>query len=85
MKGKECVEEVMSAKGIIRKAIKERGVKQYELAERLGMLQSSLSMGISREHIGLDLFSRILNGVGYSVAVIDNESGEVKWVVDPEQ
>ena len=46
------------------------------------MLQSSLSMNISREHISLDMFGRILNGMGYAVAVIDKDDGGVRWVVD---
>ena len=75
-------EVMMSGKDIIRTAIKGRGVKQRDLAEQLGMLQSSLSMSISREHISLDMFGRILNGMGYAVAVIDKDDGGVRWVVD---
>ena len=75
-------EVMMIGKDIIRTAIKERGVKQRDLAEQLGMLQSSLSMNISREHISLDMFGRILNGMGYAVAVIDKDDGGVRWVVD---
>jgi hypothetical protein len=33
----------------------------------------------------LDLFSKYLNGMGYAVAVLDKSSGEVRWVVDPDE
>ena len=83
MKNSEDV--LMTGKEIMRTAVSERGLKQRELAERLGMLQTSLSMSLAREHISLELFSKILSGMGYAVAVIDKDDGEVRWVVDPDQ
>ena len=86
MKRKKSGEDVLyGAREILREAVKESGMTQKALAERLGILPTSLSAGLSREHISLDLFSKYLNGMGYAVAVLDKCSGEVRWVVDPEK
>lgn len=72
----------MDEKKIMREAMLKRGIKQSELAERLGMRQPSLSGNMNRTKIGLGVFTKILNVMGYDVAVVDRESGEALWTVD---
>ena len=86
MKRSEIKEEIiLGTKEIMRQAKEESGTTQKELAERLGMLQTSVSAGFAREHISLELFSKYMNGMGYAVAVINKKDGHVRWVVDPEK
>lgn len=86
MKRKVMKDDILlGTKEIMRKAKEERGITQKELADRLGILQTSLSAGFAREHISLTLFSKYMNGMGYAVAVVDKQSGDVRWVVDPEE
>ena len=77
-------DNVMEDKAILKAAIRERGVRQKDLAERMGIQPSSLSMNMTRDRMGLDNFKEILDELGYDVAVIDRGSGEVKWVIDPD-
>lgn len=72
---------VLNEGDAIRSAMKERGMKQIELAEKLGMLQSGLSNSINRKHISVDAFKAILNAMDYDVAIVDRQTGEVKWKV----
>ena len=72
---------VLNEGDAIRSAMKERGMKQIELAEKLGMLQSGLSNSINRKHISVDVFKTILDAMGYDVAVVDRQTGEVKCIV----
>lgn len=85
MKRKDIAEEViLGSKEIMRKAKEESGTTQKALAERLNMLQTSVSAGFSREHISLELFCKYMDGMGYAVAVIGKRDGAVHWVVDPD-
>ena len=76
-------EIVLSDKEILRAAVKERGTTQMELAERLGIRQNALSAKMTRERMSLGTFREVLNMMGYDVAVIDRDNGDVRWVVDP--
>ena len=76
---------VMEDKKILKEAISERKITQVKLAEKMGVLTSALSMNITRDRMGLDNFKSILNALGYDVAVIDRETGDVRWIVDPEK
>lgn len=76
---------VMDDKAILKEAIKERGMKQKTLAEQLGVAQNALSANMTRDRMGLDNFKKILNVLGYDVVVVDRESGELKWTVDPDR
>lgn len=85
MKRKDINEEViLGTREIMRRAKEESGTTQKALAERLGMLQTSVSAGFARDHISLELFSRYMDGMGYAVAVIGKRDGNVRWVVDPD-
>ena len=76
--------KVKSAKSneILRMAKDERGVRQTELAERLGMAQASLSGNMNRPRIGLDVFAKLLDAMGYDVTIVDRESGKELWKVE---
>ena len=76
-------EIVMDEKEILRAAVREKGTTQTEVAGRMGMRQNALSAKMTRERMSLDTFREVLNLLGYDVAVIDRENGEVRWVVDP--
>jgi len=79
MKRSNAVE--MENREIMRVARAERGMTQTELAERMGMLRNGLSMNLSRPRISLDMFTRILDAMGYDVVVVDREDGSEKWRV----
>lgn len=74
----------LSTKEIMKRAKEESGTTQKALADKLGMLQTSVSAGFTREHISLELFCKYMDGMGYAVAVIGKHDGEVRWVIDPE-
>ena len=76
-------EIIMNDKDILREAMAERGMTQVKLGEKLGMLQTAVSAGMKRDRISVEMFNRLLNGMGYAVAVIDKKDGHVRWVVDP--
>ena len=67
---------------ILRNAIKERGVLQSDLADKLGVLQSTISMHLNRKRIGLDVFRSILDVIDYDVVIVDRNTGEAVWKVD---
>ena len=67
---------------ILRNAIKERGVLQSDLADKLGVLQSTISMHLNRKRIGLDVFRSILDAIDYDVVIVDRNTGEAVWKVD---
>ena len=66
---------------ILREAMAKRGMKQAELAEALGIKQPSLSGNFNRTRIGLDVFAKILDAMGYDVVIKDRESGKDLWKV----
>ena len=72
---------VMEEGDILKASIKERGITQVDLADRLGIRQSSLSGNINRRRMSLEVFGEILNAMDYDVAVVDRETGEIMWKV----
>lgn len=70
---------------IMRLAIKDRGITQLDVADRLGLLQSTVSSSMNRKRTTVDSFRRVLNVMDYDIAVIDRESGEVKWILAQEK
>lgn len=81
-KRKETDIPVMEEGAILKASIKERGITQVELADRLGVLQSSVSGNINRRRMSLEVFSTMLNAMDYDVAVVDRETGTVMWKVE---
>lgn len=70
---------------ILKQALVERCVNQIELANRMGMIQSSVSGNINRQKIGLDVFTRMLDVLDYDVVVVDRHTGEALWKVRKEE
>lgn len=68
-------------KVILKEAVRTRGTTQAKLAEKIGMRSNALSMNMTRDRMSLDMFRRILNGLGYDVAVMDRETGRLLWKV----
>ena len=71
-----------SSNDILREAKDRKGIRQNELAERLGMAQPSLSGNMNRTRIGLDVFTKMLDAMGYDVVVTDRDSGKPIWKVE---
>ena len=72
---------VMDNGEILRSAMKKREMMQVDLADKLGVFQSSISGNVNRKRMGLDVFSTMLNAMDYDVAVVDRNTGEVMWKV----
>lgn len=72
---------VMEDRKILFAAMRSRGITQVQLAEKLGIKQSSLSGNMNRTRIGLDVFAKTLNALGYDVVVTDRSTGENVWKV----
>ena len=72
---------VMEEGSILKNAMKDRHMMQVDLADKLGVLQSSVSGNINRRRMSLEVFSTMLNAMEYDVAVVDRKTGEVKWKV----
>ena len=66
---------------ILRMALKERNMKQMDLADKLGVLQSTISGNLNRPRLGLEVFNSMLDAMDYDVAVVDRTTGEVRWIV----
>lgn len=73
--------QAIEERQILKNALKERGMMQVDLADKLGILQSAVSGNINRRRMGLDVFSTMLNAMDYDVAVVDRETGEIMWKV----
>lgn len=73
--------EAEESREILKKAIKERGTTQIDVADKLGMYQSGLSGLINRPKMTMYGFCTVLNAMEYDVAVVDRNTGEVMWKV----
>ena len=76
---------ITDSMGIMKGAKESRGIKQTELAKRVGMKQQTLSESIARRRISLGAFAKILNALDYDVVIVDRETGEAKWKVEVEE
>lgn len=81
---KDMVEE-MNDKEILKVARAERGVTQVVLADKLGMLQHSLSANMTRQRMSLGMFTKILEALDFDVVVVDRETGDIRWKVEVEE
>lgn len=70
---------------IMRNAMKARGVTQVGLAEKMGMLQSSLSTRMTRQRISLESFRDILDALDFDIVIVDRDTGEEIWKVEVEK
>ncbi len=81
-KAKKVEVPVMEEGAILKASIKERGITQIELADRIGIRQSTLSDNINRRRMSLKVFGEVLNAMEYDIAVVDRNTGEIMWKVD---
>lgn len=83
---KQIKEEIiLEDKAILKEAMQERGLTQKMLGDRIGMIQTAVSANLKRDRMSLDMFGKLLNGMGYAVAVVDKQTGDVRWIVDPDR
>ena len=77
---REDLEEMRSG-DVLRTAMRERNVRQTDLGARLGMQQASVSGNLNRTRMGLDVFIKMLDAMGYDVVVADRKTNEAVWKV----
>jgi transcriptional regulator with XRE-family HTH domain len=75
---------VLRDRDVLRAAMKERGMTQLSVAQKLGMLPNALSQNMNRNHISMDKFKAILDAMDYDVYIVDRNNKEAKWCVDVE-
>lgn len=80
MKNGETIPQEEDVK-ILKAAMKNRSMKQLDLAEKMGVFQSTISTNLRRDRIGLDVFVKMLNTMDYDVIVVDRRTGEGIWKV----
>ena len=66
---------------VMRTAMKERSMRQSDLAERMGTTQNNVSGNINRRKISLEMFKRIMDAMEYDIVVMDRRDGTAKWKV----
>ena len=73
----------MQDKEILKAALAGSGKKQIELARTLGVNQATVSTNLRRDKMGVDIFVKYLNIMGYTVMVGEDKNGqfEPKWEV----
>lgn len=76
---------VTGEKEILKAAMRERGMTQIMLADKMGIRQNSLSGNLSRDRMSLGTFGKVLNILGYDVVILDRESGEIAWKLEVEK
>lgn len=74
----------LTDKEIMKEALAESGYTQKLLAEKLGMSQTGISGSMNRGRTSLPVFCKLLDVMGYDVAVVDRKDGTVRWIVDGE-
>lgn len=73
-------------KTILKEAMRSRQMTQAELAEQLNVNQSTVSTNMRRDRMGLDVFVKYLDSMGYDVAIVDRNDKKEKWIVEvPEE
>ena len=79
--------ERTTTKKAIKKAIEDSGIKQFQIAEKLGITQATVSNSINRPRIGIDVFISMMDAMGYAVVVgkIEKDSFVPIWELEREQ
>lgn len=65
----------MQDKEILKEALRKTGKKQATIAEELGVNKSTVSTNLRRDNMGVDIFVKYLNVLGYTVMVGEKEGG----------
>jgi len=80
----EEILERMSENELVRAAMRERGMTQKVLADRMGTSQNNLSANLNRKRMSVEVFKGVLDALGYDVIVVDCEDGREMWKLDSE-
>lgn len=74
----------MTIKELIRQAMREKKVRQEDLAEEIGYAShSGVSRILTRDGgMTVSVASKMLSGLGYELQVVDKETGEILGVID---
>ena len=64
----------MSASLLIRKALREKGISQKELAELSGLSYQTIRTKLYRDNMPFADAEKILNLLGYDICIIDKET-----------
>ena len=67
---------------VIRAAMKDRGMTQTVLAEKIGTAQNSLSNSINRTRMSVQVLKDLLDAMEYDLVVVDRRTGEIMWRID---
>lgn len=67
---------------ILKRALRSRDMMQSELAERMGIKQSTMSTNMRRDRMSMDVFRDILDALDYEIVIVDRKTGEPKWRVE---
>lgn len=68
-----------AVRGAMKTAMKKSGMRQVDLAEKLGIEQSSVSGNMNRSRIGADVLIRMMNAMGYKIVA----GKEVDGILEP--
>ena len=60
----------MNHRAVIREAMRDAGITQAQLGERLGVRQTAISNTVNRDEIKLGTFVRILDALGYELKLV---------------
>lgn len=77
----------MTGKAVLKEALKESKMKQIDLAEHFGVNKATVSTNLRRDNIGLDVFVRYMDAMGYAVMVgkKENDSFVPMWELEREE
>ena len=71
--------EEMNENEMMKAAMRERGMTQVRLAEKLGTTQNNLSGNMNRRRVSMDVFRAVLDALEYDVIVVDRQDGREMW------
>lgn len=66
---------------ILKQAQKSRHINQADLANAIGVRQSTMSGHMNRTRMSLGMFAKILDALDYDVVVVNRETGDAEWQV----
>lgn len=76
---------ILEDKAILRMALKRRGMRQEDVGNKIGIKRNAVSANMTRDHMGLDNFVKMLDAMEYDVYVVDRRTKEGVWCVDVEK
>lgn len=64
---------------IMKLAMRERGMTQVRLAEKMDTTQNNLSACLNRSRTSVDVFKDVLDTLEYDVIIVDRRTGEATF------